>query len=48
MNTVIKEYAGTIIGLLGVVLSFSVLGELFFRAEGILGWLIQRGLEGGI
>lgn len=48
MKIVIKEYAGTVMALIGTCLYLCVLGGLMFQKEGLLAKVIGLVLEGGV
>ena len=48
MKTIIEEYAGSFLALLGTSLILAVLGNLLFQKDGMLTKLVEMVLEGGI
>lgn len=48
MKAVIKEYAGAVVAVLSTGLFLSVMGCVLFHKDGMLSYVIEKILEGGV
>lgn len=48
MKAVIKEYAGALVAVFSTGLFMSVMGNLLFHKDGILSYVMNKVLEGGV